>query len=262
MFLTPFSLQREMNPPMGEAGGPRQVRVCDPCFRSGQTFDFRSTPQVNHTKSFASLGNNLRRQHSQDGLSKLADSPSKHSQSARSIRPVASAPCLQSLNVGSPLAPVNHRGTLGLGLPGPFNKDPNFAGSGTAQRRDSDDEHSSTDTMLSSSNPSTEHDSAGAGAGAGAGVVGDGGMRAPKPYELVTLPQEIKTGKGTGERRSSRTIDQLANGDKELSEQFKRLEANYAHSSYYRGLLEYEPNALKALLLSEVRAQKRAVNAT
>lgn len=32
-----------------------------------------------------------------------------------------------------------------------------------------------------------------------------------------------------------------------------QMEANYAHSSYYQGLLEYEPEALKVLLMSEVR---------
>ena len=58
---------------------------------------------------------------------------------------------------------------------------------------------------------------------------------------------------GLGPRRnSSRTIAELADKDEALAQEFKKLEANYAQSSYYQGLLEYEPEALKALLMSEV----------
>jgi hypothetical protein len=40
--------------------------------------------------------------------------------------------------------------------------------------------------------------------------------------------------------------------DEDLAAKLKKLEANYTHSSFYQGLLEYEPDALKALLMSEV----------
>jgi len=104
----------------------------------------------------------------------------------------------------------------------------------------SDDEHSSSDTTLASSNDPGDV------------------TRPPKVCDVVTLPQEIKAGKGMGPKRDShRTIEDLADKDEELAQKFKKLEANYAHSSYYQGLLEYEPEALKVLLLSEVSAQKR-----
>jgi hypothetical protein len=53
-------------------------------------------------------------------------------------------------------------------------------------------------------------------------------------------------------RESQRSIAELAAQDEELAAKLKKLEANYTHSSFYQGLLEYEPHALKALLMSEV----------
>jgi hypothetical protein len=103
---------------------------------------------------------------------------------------------------------------------------------------------------------------------------------------MVTMPQFIAAGKGMGPKRDShRKIEDLADQDVLLAEKFRKvyinvcdkceqscgcmrtldvsntdscvlcilqLEANYAHSSYYQGLLEYEPEALKVLLMTEV----------
>ena len=56
-------------------------------------------------------------------------------------------------------------------------------------------------------------------------------------------------------------LSTVAEGEEELAQKFKKLEAAYAHSSYYQGLLEYEPEALRALLMSEVNVTQNSAKA-
>jgi hypothetical protein len=90
-----------MNPPRGEVGAPRQVRVCDACYGMGQTFDFQASPlpASRHVRSLKSL----RRQLSDECLSGSADKcqqskgHSRSLSSLRGLRHIASAPCLNSM---------------------------------------------------------------------------------------------------------------------------------------------------------------------
>ena len=227
-----------MNPPMGETGGPRQVRVCDFCLRSGQAFDFKSltlSPAANN-RSYGNFSS-LRRQNSLDGLQKIDAQPTaaKSVRDLSALRRNATAPCLQSLDAAGASDPNRRNDAAALG------------GSRTASaRRESDDDHSSCDTVPSSSSPKNEEVQA-----------------PPKAPETLTMPKLIKASghpkpKGT---QALRTIEQLAEGEEELAQKFKKLEATYAHSSYYQGLLEYEPEALRALLMSEVNVMQNSAKA-
>jgi len=204
--------------------------VCDACFRMGQTFDFHPPPSpTTHVRSMRTL----RRQNSDECLSSAAGKNQRakaHNRSLPSLkglRPISSAPCLHSM-ADSPIAGQTWPQNEKLEPREPRNSD---------QLSGSDDDRSSGDTEPSSSNPGEE-------------------VRAPKASDEVTLPQQIKS-KGMGPRRESqRTIAELAAQDEELAAKLKKLEANYTHSSYYQGLLEYEPEALKVLLMSEVSMQR------
>mmetsp|Transcript_3222 Transcript_3222/g.2765 ORF Transcript_3222/g.2765 Transcript_3222/m.2765 type:complete len:330 (+) Transcript_3222:120-1109(+) len=222
---------RVMAPPRGEAGVARSVRVCDACLRMGQTFDFPSPLPSPHSIS----SRTLRRQGSMESFLNLEDGFIVQPAPKRGgLRPVASAPCLQSLS-GAHTPVMKGQGPMSV------NRDARVRYSTDGAKSSSDDEHSSSDTALSSSNDPTEV------------------IQPPVVCDVVTLPQQIKADKGMGAKRDShRSIEDLADKDEALAQKFKQLEANYAHSSYYQGLLEYEPGALKALLLSEVSAQAKA----
>ena len=223
--------QRVMAPPRGEAGVAKSVRVCDACLQMGQTFDFPSPLPSPHSRSSRTLS----RRGSIESFLNLEDSFIVQPAPKRGgLRPVASAPCLQSLS-GAHTPVMKGQGPMSV------NRDARVRYSTDGAKSSSDDEHSSSDTALSSSNDPAEV------------------IRPPIVCDIVTLPQQIKADKGMGAKRDShRSIEDLADKDEALAQKFKQLEANYAHSSYYQGLLEYEPGALKALLLSEVSAQAKA----